>query len=109
MVAFIKQTKRVRNFKDEDFCVNIDYFYRLIANTLQLMSLKKLCLSSPNTIHLPKERTDQLILLKLEQPTLANGLADLEMGLVFRFGLMALAMKDNGKIIELTAMENLCM
>lgn len=73
------------------------------------MSLKKLFLSSPSTIHRHKERTDQLILLKLELPTLANGLADLEMDLVYRFGLMGLAMKDNGKIIEHTAMENLCM
>jgi len=73
------------------------------------MNQKKLCLRIRNIIHKLKEKKDQHINLKQEQPTQVNGLEDLEMVLAYKSGLMELDMKVNGKITELMAMEGLCI
>ena len=73
------------------------------------MSQKKLFQNIQDTIQLPKERKDQLILLKQAQLIRVNGSVDSEMDKEFKFGQMEHDIKDNGKIIELMAMGSLFM
>ena len=51
-------------------------------------------------------RIDPLIHSRLELLTLVSGLADSETVMVSRYGLIMLAMKDNGKIIGPMAKAN---
>lgn len=71
------------------------------------MSQRKLYLRIRNIILLPKERKDNCTNLRLEQHILESGLEDSGMDLEFKFGLMVLDMKVNGKTTELMVTDDL--
>lgn len=76
------------------------------VDILQLTNKRKLS-QKQFTIQMLREKKENYILLRLEQPTSANGLVDSEMVTESRCGLMVLVMKVTGKIIERMVKENL--
>jgi len=72
------------------------------------MNPERLC-QEINIILIKLEKSEELTRLNLKQPILENGEGGFEMVMVFKFGLMELDMKENGRTIELMELENLYM
>ena len=73
------------------------------------MNQRRLFQSTINTTQRLREKNDLYTPSRLEQHIKASGSVDSEMDTVLKFGQMGLGMRDNGRITEHMAMENLYM
>ena len=75
-------------------------FIRLIASISQLMNRKRLFQNTLSIIQMLRERKDQHINFRQEQPTQDNGSVDLGMAMEYKYGQMVQDMKVNGETTE---------